>query len=306
MKISVVMTTYNGEKYIEEQLDSIQRQTRLPDEVLIFDDCSSDNTVEVVQKYIKKNLTVGWKIERNIKNKGWKKNFYDGIKEATGDYVFLSDQDDIWIPDKIEMMVEVLEKNKDISVLASDFSIQLEGEERSNYQSVKKQMKETKEVDRIAFDKKWYYVTRPGSTYCFRKSFFDEIEKEWNINTAHDCNLWYFATAQSKMAIYHHITMNFRRHGDNASTEHLNTVSKRYETAKMARDINVFFRDKVADDKKIVTQEIVQFCDLRMKYFESGKINDWIKLVLCNWDYYLTVKGCIADLLCVKRERWIK
>lgn len=160
MKISVVMTTYNGEKYIEEQLDSIQRQTRLPDEVLIFDDCSSDNTVEVVQKYIKKNLTVGWKIERNIKNKGWKKNFYDGIKEATGDYVFLSDQDDIWIPDKIEMMVEVLEKNKDISVLASDFSIQLEGEKRSNYQSVKKQMKETKEVDRIAFDKKWYsYIT---------------------------------------------------------------------------------------------------------------------------------------------------
>lgn len=48
----------------------------------------------------------------------------------------------------------------------------------------------------IPFDQKWYYVTRPGSTYCFRKAFFEEIEKDWNVDFAHDCNLWYFASAR--------------------------------------------------------------------------------------------------------------
>lgn len=306
MKISVVMTTYNGEKYVEEQLDSIKKQTRSPDEVTIFDDCSSDNTVGVVREYIEGNSLIGWKIERNNTNKGWKRNFFDGIKETAGDYIFLCDQDDIWVPDKIEKMIGVLEENKDISVLASDFSIQLEGEKRSNYQSVEKQMKETDEVERIPFDKKWYYVTRPGSTYCFRKNFFEELENEWNINAAHDCNLWYFATAQGKMAIYHHITMKFRRHGDNASTEHLNTVSKRYETAKMAKDVNAYFEGKVSGDKKKMIQKIIRFCDLRMQFFEYGRINDWTRLALLNWNYYLTLKGCMADLFCMIKERKIK
>lgn len=305
MKISVVMTTYNGEKYVEEQLDSIRKQTRKPDEVIIFDDCSSDNTVEVVREYIEGNSLIEWKIERNNTNKGWKRNFFDGIKEATGDYIFLCDQDDIWVLDKIEKMTEVLEENKDISVLASDFSIRLEGEKRSNYQSVEKQMKETDEVKRIPFDKKWYYVTRPGSTYCFRKTFFEEIENEWNINAAHDCNLWYFATAQGKMAIYHHITMKFRRHGDNASTEHLNTVFKRYEIAKMAKDVNAYFEGKVSGDKKEVVQEIIAFCEARMKFLTGGKLSEWIKLFLLYRSYYLTVKGCVADLACMMKEKLI-
>lgn len=303
MKVSVVMATYNGEKYVEEQLESIRKQTRAADEVLIFDDCSSDRTVEVAKKYIVDNSLIGWEINRNVKNKGWRRNFFDGIKETTGDYIFLCDQDDIWISDKIEKMTRVLEENKDISVLASDFSIQLEGEKRSNYQSVKKQMRETGKVEIIPFDKKWYYVTRPGSTYCFRKKFFDEIEKDWNINIAHDCNLWYFAAAQRKMAIYHHKTMIFRRHRDNASTEYLNTVSKRYQAAKMAKDINVFFENRILGDKKKVIQEIIKFCELRMNFFDSGRICDWIKLMLSNWNYYLTIKGCVADLACKMRER---
>lgn len=306
MKISVVMTTYNGEKYVEEQLESIRKQTRAANEVLIFDDCSLDETVEVVKKYIDNNSLSGWKISKNITNKGWKKNFFDGIKKATGDYIFLCDQDDIWILDKIEKMIDIIEKNDNISVLASDFYIKLEGEKRSNYQSVKKQMKETEEVEIIPFNKKWYYVTRPGSTYCFRKNFFYEIEKEWDINIAHDCNLWYFAVAQGKMALYHHRTMIFRRHGDNASSENLNTVYKRYQTAKMAKYINIFFENRVSDDKKKVTQEIINFCELRMKFLNDGRICDWIQLILLKRDYYLTFKGCMADLICKIREDWGK
>ena len=297
MKVSVVMTTYNGEKYVVEQLDSIRTQTRKADEVLIFDDRSSDQTVQLIQNYINHNELNGWKVMVNASNKGWKKNFFEGIQETSGDIIFLCDQDDIWVSDKIEKMIQVLERNEKISVLASDYSIKLEGEKRSNYQSVAKQMKITGKVEMIPFDQKWYYVTRPGSTYCFRKIFFEAIKKDWNVNLAHDCNLWYFASARGEMAIYHYDTMVFRRHGDNASTEHLNTVAKRHQTAKMAKDVNTFFLGKVSSEKVIVLKDIIAFCDLRMKYLEDRKILNWCKLFLNYRGYYLTTKGCLADLI---------
>ena len=293
MKISIVMTTYNGEKYVEEQLNSIRMQTRKADEVLIFDDLSS-------QRYIDSNKLNNWKAMVNTVNKGWRKNFFDGIQEASGDVIFLCDQDDIWVPDKIEKMVQVLEQNEKINVLASDYSIKLEGEKRSNYQSAAKRMKIMGKIEMIPFDQKWYYVTRPGSTYCFRKAFFEEIKKDWNVNLAHDCNLWYFASAKGEMAIYHYVTMTFRRHGDNASTEYLNTVAKRYQTAEMAKDVNAFFLDRLSSDKVAVLDGIISFCDLRMKYLRNRKMVDWCKLFLNYRGYYLTLKGCIADLICKK------
>lgn len=300
MKISIVMTTYNGEKYVEEQLNSIRMQTRKADEVLIFDDLSSDDTVRLIQRYIDSNKLNNWKAMVNTVNKGWRKNFFDGIQEASGDVIFLCDQDDIWVPDKIEKMVQVLEQNEKINVLASDYSIKLEGEKRSNYQSAAKRMKIMGKIEMIPFDQKWYYVTRPGSTYCFRKAFFEEIKKDWNVNLAHDCNLWYFASAKGEMAIYHYVTMTFRRHGDNASTEYLNTVAKRYQTAEMAKDVNAFFLDRLSSDKVAVLDGIISFCDLRMKYLRNRKMVDWCKLFLNYRGYYLTLKGCIADLICKK------
>ena len=300
MKISIVMTTYNGEKYVEEQLNSIRMQTRKADEVLIFDDLSSDDTVRLIQRYIDSNKLNNWKAMVNTVNKGWRKNFFDGIQEASGDVIFLCDQDDIWVPDKIEKMVQVLEQNEKINVLASDYSIKLEGEKRSNYQSAAKRMKIMGKIEMIPFDQKWYYVTRPGSTYCFRKAFFEEIKKDWNVNLAHDCNLWYFASAKGEMAIYHYVTMTFRRHGDNASTEYLNTVAKRYQTAEMAKDVNAFFLDRLSSDKVAVLDGIISFCDLRMKYLRNRKMVDWCKLFLNYRGYYLTLKGCIADLICIK------
>ena len=119
------MTTYNGEKYVEEQLDSIRVQTRKADEVLIFDDQSSGKTVKIIQNYIGDNKLNNWKIPVNAVNKGWRKNFFEGIQETSGDVIFLCNQDDIWVSDKIEKMVQFLEQNEKISVLASDYSIKL-------------------------------------------------------------------------------------------------------------------------------------------------------------------------------------
>ena len=118
MRVSIVMTTYNGEKYIGQMLDSIRNQTRPADEVLILDDRSKDNTVKFVNNYIEKYKLNGWKIIVNQKNVGWKCNFRNGLEMATGDVIFLSDQDDKWHTDKLEKMTAAFEKNQNIWLLA--------------------------------------------------------------------------------------------------------------------------------------------------------------------------------------------
>lgn len=82
MKISVLMSTYNGEKYIEEQMDSLVNQTRAIDEIIMIDDCSTDGTVEIIRDYISKHcLGKRCKLYVNECNKGWRKELYRGDSE---------------------------------------------------------------------------------------------------------------------------------------------------------------------------------------------------------------------------------
>ena len=100
--VSIIMSTYNGTTYLEEQLDSIRLQTRQADEVVISDDCSKDQTVEAVKAYIQKYDLKNWSIYRNETNCGWEKNFMQGIEKTRGDLLFFADQDDIWEAEKLE------------------------------------------------------------------------------------------------------------------------------------------------------------------------------------------------------------
>ena len=103
---SVVMATYNGEKYIIEQLKSLRDQTKLIDEVLIYDDGSQDKTADLIRKFIEKNKLDNWIFKVNEKNRGWRDNFMELLSAATKEIIFTCDQDDIWLPDKIEKMYQ--------------------------------------------------------------------------------------------------------------------------------------------------------------------------------------------------------
>lgn len=119
--ISLAMPTYNGAKFLREQLDSIYAQTMIPDEVVVVDDCSIDDTVDILREYQKK---YGLKYYINDKNLGYNKNFEKAISLCTGDYIALSDQDDYWYPEKIEVSYQHI-KNYPIDEpsLVSSFSI---------------------------------------------------------------------------------------------------------------------------------------------------------------------------------------
>ena len=121
MKVSLVMAVYNGEKYLIEQLDSIRKQTYPIDEVILLDDVSTDNSYELIHQYIDGYKLINWKLIKNENNLGYRKNFKKGLEIVDGDIIFLSDQDDRWHLNKIEVMVEKM-KNPHILSLASSFN----------------------------------------------------------------------------------------------------------------------------------------------------------------------------------------
>lgn len=106
-KISVALTTYNGEAYLKEQLDSILCNLREQDELIISDDGSKDNTPEILREYGGKDPRI-----HLLKGpgQGIKKNVEHAIRHCTGAYIFLADQDDIWMPDKVERVLEVFRR----------------------------------------------------------------------------------------------------------------------------------------------------------------------------------------------------
>lgn len=108
-RVSVVMCTYNGEKYLREQIDSILSQTYPIYELIIQDDCSTDRTVEIVREYQMKDERV--KLFCNPKSLGFNYNFSKAFTRAMGDYIASTDQDDIWRLDKIEVLLKNIEDN---------------------------------------------------------------------------------------------------------------------------------------------------------------------------------------------------
>ncbi|NCR43173.1 MAG: glycosyltransferase family 2 protein [Microcystis aeruginosa Ma_QC_Ch_20071001_S25] len=119
MKISVCMATYNGSRFIEKQIQSILPQLSYNDELVIVDDCSSDQTVNLIQKFTDSRI----KLWENTKNLGAIKNFEKSITNAEGDIIFLSDQDDIWMPDKVKEVTSVFTQRQEVTLVITNLQV---------------------------------------------------------------------------------------------------------------------------------------------------------------------------------------
>jgi glycosyltransferase involved in cell wall biosynthesis len=107
-KVSVCMAVYNGEKFIRQQIESVLKQLQNDDELLVFDDLSTDATAKIVTEF-ENDIRV--KFKKNPNKLGVVKNFERALDAATGDYIFLCDQDDIWLPGKVAECVSALQKH---------------------------------------------------------------------------------------------------------------------------------------------------------------------------------------------------
>ncbi|MFN7676782.1 glycosyltransferase family 2 protein [Flavobacterium sp.] len=119
MKLSVAMCTYNGDEFIKQQLDSILKQSVNVDEIIICDDGSSDSTIEIINDYIEKFPLMIYLHKNEICLKSVK-NFEKAINLCTGDIIFLSDQDDIWVENKVKDYLQYFNDNQNINVIGSN------------------------------------------------------------------------------------------------------------------------------------------------------------------------------------------
>ena len=109
--LSVVLATCNGEKYLAAQLKSLEEQTLLPEELVVFDDCSVDGTVSVLHEFAK-NAPFAAEIHENLSPLGAAQNFAAALAAAKGDYIAFCDQDDVWQKDKLRLAMEVMQKTE--------------------------------------------------------------------------------------------------------------------------------------------------------------------------------------------------
>jgi glycosyltransferase involved in cell wall biosynthesis len=223
IKTSVAMTTYNGERYIAEQLESIRNQTLAADEVVIFDDASSDDTAKITGKYLRDNKLDGWKLVVNKKNVGYKENFYRAIENTTGDIIFLCDQDDVWHADKIETMTKMFESNPRIKALNTGFTqIDDEGKtiyskkrlNRANHNLIRGRLKPNAlrkfELDEIV----WRNIS-PGCTAAIAKECKEMFLEHYSRLCPHDWELNIFGALLDGLYFYNRELTDYRIHEDN-------------------------------------------------------------------------------------------
>lgn len=293
LSASIVLTTYNGSHYIRELLESLVNQSRKIDEVLIYDDCSSDNTVEIVDEFINKyNLRNQWHLIVNKKNKGWKKNFKDAILEVKTDVVFPCDQDDVWFNQKVEKMMDYMEKNKKCLLLASDYKI-LHEDGVKNYERIKKQ--DSQEICNVKFDKHFAIGgIRPGCCMAIRMSFVKKITDHWLDWYPHDSFFWTEAVINDGCYLIQEDLITFRRHNNSASTKIRHTRRAHLDAMERTKNIISYYSD-YDDARKKVFEEYLEFAQLRKKLLLERKLFNFFRLIKYH-QYYRSVKQEVGDL----------
>lgn len=298
MTSTVVIASYNGEKYILEQLDSIRNQTELPDEVIICDDKSEDNTYEIVESYIADNELHNWKIIKNKENIGWKANFVKLITLATKDIVFLCDQDDIWKPKKIEIMKGILAENPDIKLLVSDLEVV--------YMSEKTQLFGLSDLGKnyyqhIVPHAKWLRIQRPGCVFAVDRKFAQECFKKIdNREIAHDQVIWQYAFANDKIGYVKDRLVEYRRFEESASNEIVESklAYRILENQLFLEGVEAIMKGAEIKDSRI--QRIINRCysleTERKRLFENRSIATWIKC-LKYLECYPYKRSWLVDLI---------
>lgn len=176
LSISIAMTTYNGSEYVVEQLESLLKQTRPADEVIILDDCSSDNTVEKVTQYIEcHSLSESWKIHVNPNNLGYVGNFLACAQKCKGDIICFCDQDDIWDHTKLERIEDVFNKYTPTAVVSNYRLINSEGKTHSTLYSFYKNAPRAKRIDHISVVQYLRLLSSSGKALGFRRDILDEL-----------------------------------------------------------------------------------------------------------------------------------
>lgn len=266
MKLSIAMTSYNGVRYIKEQLLSFANQTRKPDEIIICDDGSTDGTVEVIESFI---LTSPIKVTlfKNTSNLGYVKNFEKALSLCTGDIIFLSDQDDVWSIDKLSTIESLFTKNSSTLIITNDARICDENMNPTEYTKLGQNIK-------LGLAKTNF---KTGCCTSFRRDLLQvvlPIPKE----VSHDVWINRFGDFINSRIIHDEVLQFYRRHGKNSSNDITSSTSKlsffRHVAFYGLKDSRVQWKNNISNNN-LYLHRISE----SMKWFrENGKEAEILKV----------------------------
>ena len=204
--VAVVVATYNGATYLRQQLESIVQQTYKPSQIIIVDDDSLDDTLQVANNFAAHHPEV--MVVQNETRLGYIKNFEKGMLIATASYVALSDQDDIWMPHKLETLLA----NIGDQMLAYSDSELID----ANGQLLNQKMSSIK--NQLAYHTPIMYAIgawAPGHAMLFKKELIDKAAPFPTLVT-HDFWLGFVATCYSRVVYVNEPLVHYRQHAQNA------------------------------------------------------------------------------------------
>ena len=208
-RVSIALATYNGGKYLQEQLSSIINQTRQPDELIVCDDKSTDETLNILHKFSRKAL-FPVSVFLNDSNLGLSQNFSKALELCSGNFTFLSDQDDVWNLEKIEHMVNIFKENPSCQLLIHD--LEYCREDLSPIGQTKMQRMYG------TFDLQTEYVV--GMATAVRTDFLKIcLPVPGKHYPPHDVWLHQCAVALGVKKILPEVLALYRRHGNNVTSE---------------------------------------------------------------------------------------
>lgn len=271
--IDILLATYNGEKYLKEQLESILNQTYSNIRIIISDDCSTDKTREIIKKYEKKDKRIISYFQE--KNCGYVKNFEFLLKKVENDIYMLADQDDFWLPTKIEHTYDKMkETNADLvftDLEVVDKNLKLLYPSFNDYMKLSRKIKKCKKDYRLQY----LYNCITGCTLMSKKSFIDLIipiptESKYAI---HDTWIGCVVANNGKIEYLDEKTIKYRQHGNNeVGTE---KISHKFKELDQVRDLFIevklgLFRTYVNNDR-IFNDKLKKQNIEALNYFEMIK-----------------------------------
>lgn len=214
-KIDVLLATYNGEKYLKQQIESILNQTYKNIHLIISDDKSQDNTRKILEQYQKQDdrITVYFQEQ----NQGYIKNFEFLLKKVESNYYMLSDQDDVWLPEKIEKSIETLKK-EDADLVFGDLEV-VDENLNTIYQSFGDFMLLNRKIKKYitSYEVNYLYNCVTGCTILSKKEFIKDI-LPLPHNTKyvpHDYWIGLIVALKGKLAYIPEKYIKYRQHGNN-------------------------------------------------------------------------------------------
>lgn len=311
-KIDVLLATYNGEKYLREQIDSILNQTYSNIRLVISDDCSKDNTREIIKEYEEKDdRVISYFHEKNL---GYVKNFEFLLTKVENDIYMLSDQDDVWLPTKIEHTYnKMVETNADL--VFTDLEV-VDENLKMMYPSFNDYMKLSRKIKKYKTDYRLQYLYNcvSGCTLMSKKKFLDMIlpiptQSKYAI---HDTWIATAIANNGKVEYLDEKTILYRQHGNNqVGTE---KVSHGFEKLDQVRELFINVKiglfetyvknDRIFNDKlKKENKEALEYFKMieNKKNVNFRKWNVFHRLYKNETIYYYIINFFIMNLPGISR-----